>query len=125
MHPDLCHMGGVGVPVRAGGAPAASVWRRGGVGCNQLDRGKEKVKVPNLCAERTFFGGCVNTALFVGHVADCQNSKKQNFSNLHFDFCDRDSSSRQLGLCLSLVDLAEISRVPSVCPVRRSPYINI
>ncbi len=42
-HPhDLCHMGGVGVPVRAGGAPAASVWRRGGVGCNQLDRGKEK-----------------------------------------------------------------------------------
>ena len=42
MHPDLCHMGGVGVPVRAGGAPAASVWRRGGVGCNQLDRGKEK-----------------------------------------------------------------------------------
>ena len=42
MHPDLCHMGGVGVPVRAGGAPAASVWRRGGVGCNQLDREKEK-----------------------------------------------------------------------------------
>ena len=57
-------MGGVGVPVRAGDAPAASVWRRGGVGCNQLDRGKEKVKVPNLCAERTCFGGCVNTALF-------------------------------------------------------------
>ena len=53
------------MPVRAGpgGAPAASVWRRGGVGCNQLDRGR-KVMVPHLCAERTgthFWSFCKKT----------------------------------------------------------------